>query len=176
MASASNANIPVLSEYQDAMSTGDSNKWGHTELESRQSSNSVADILNGAWTDWTPTVVYGQTGPSNVGASATTTTVAKYMQIGSTVFFKYQCVSGIQSGINVNAATITLPVNPKDDDTYPIVNALQLNTAATYSDVQGYIDMTTGTEASRFIRFRKFQPQITTGTYVMYVNGMYEVT
>ena len=168
-------NIPALSLYQDSMSTAATNKWGMLELESRTNSNAIADILNGAWTAWTPTVVYTLTGPSNLGSTATTTEVALYKQIGQTVFFNYQCISGIQSAINVSTVTISLPVTPRDNDTYPVVNAMQLATAGAYINPMGYIDMTTGTAAGRVIKFRALTALAATQTYNMQLNGIYEI-
>lgn len=150
-------------------------KVGLEEQEGRNAFNAVVNILNASWSTWSPTVTYTATGPSNVGATGSTTEVAYYKQIGATVFFKYQCVAGAQSGINCSDATITLPVTPADDNTYPIVQALMLSSGATYVDPHGYIDMTTGSATKRFIRFRDFYKLIATNPYALYINGFYSV-
>jgi hypothetical protein len=177
MADAGGANVVRLNLYQDYMSTDAANKYGSVVNEERENFNALATILNGAWSSWTPTVTYFPTALSNVGCTTSTTEVAKYKQIGSTVLFRYQCIAGPQSAANITIVTVSLPVTPKDDDVYPIVNCLEMGSRATadYFDPQGYIDMTTSTAAQRLIRFRKWINKIGTDSYALYVNGMYEV-
>lgn len=176
MARSTNGNIAKVGLYRDDIDTAAANKVGREELTNREAFNAVCDILNNEWSTWTPTVAYTGTGPSEVGAASTGATVARYKQLGSTVHFQYQYVVGAQSGIAVTNATITLPINPKDTDTYPVMNAIALGSSNNYYDPVAYIDQTTGTAASRFIRFRSFQALIATNPYAMYVNGTYEVT
>jgi len=161
--------LPKVSEYQDQMGTDAATKVGMYELEKRKALNSVIDILNAAWLDWTPTLAWTGTGP--LGATA----VAKYIQMGSTVLFKYQIVSTVSSGSASSGLTISLPVTPKDDDTIPPIKGLQLVAGATYTNSQPYIDMTTSTAAERLIRFRNYTATIPGTAVAHYVQGIYQV-
>ena len=174
MADATNANVSKLSLYQDGMTTAASNKWGNLELESRTNSNAVADILNATWSSWTPTVTYVATGPSNIGATGSTTVVAYYKQIGSTVLFNCQIVAWAQSGINCNSTKISLPVTARDINAYPIIRSIMLSSGATYVDPVAYIDQTSDASAGRLICFREHYKLIATNPYQMYVSGAYE--
>ena len=169
--------FPKISVYQDDMSTAASNKVGHEELAHREVLNTIVDVMNTTWARWSPTIVYTGTGPHNVGAASSVTEVAKYMQHGSTVFFQYQCVAGAQSDINCTNVIIPLPTTtaPVDDDTYPVIQALALNSAGTasYYDPQAYIDMTTA--GARHIKLRDFHKLIGTNPYAIYMSGFYQV-
>lgn len=175
MANASNANVSKLSVYQDNMSTAASNKFGSVEDDDRDAFNALADILNNAWSTWTPTVTYTGTGPSNIGATGSTTVVAYYKQLGSTVLFNCQIVAGAQSGINCSNTKISLPVTPRDINAYPIIRSIMLTSGATYADPVAYIDQTSDASAGRLICFRAHYSLIATNPYQMYVNGVYEV-
>jgi hypothetical protein len=152
--------LPKISEYQDGMSTASYNKIGIEELEGRQGLNAAIDVLNAAWISWTPTLAW--------------TTVAKYTQVGRNVYFKFQTVIPTESGTATTDLTVTLPVTPAEDDTYPALSALQL-TNTTYTDPQAYIDMTTGTAASRFIKFRKYTTTVAGTGVATYIQGIYQV-
>ena len=166
--------LPKVSVYQDQMSTDSANKVGMEELTSRNASNVITDILNAAWQDWTPTLTWTGTVPLGV------TTVAKYTQVGATVYFKFQSARAATTNLITNSVlTISLPVDPEEDATVPPIAGLQLKyTSASYTDPGAYIDMTaTGPAATtHLVKFRSLDPMLGGSTaYGMYLNGFYQV-
>jgi hypothetical protein len=167
------ANLIKVSVYQDQMSTAATNKVGMEELEERNALNAVINVLNAEWTSYTPTLTFNQTSVAGL------TTVGKYIQVGSTVFFKVQSVRAATTNLITNTTLqISLPVTPADDDSYPPVNALQLlYTSTAYQDPQAFIDMTSTAEAGRVICFRKYDPaKGGSMAYAMYINGFYQAS
>ena len=158
-------NIPKASLYNNQ---ANDTLIGLEEQEHRNVTNAIADILNGAWTSWTPTIAWtGTTVP-------VLTTVAKYIQLGSTVIFNYFASSAANTGVNVTGLTISLPITPADNDSLPPIDAIELTTSLTYTSIPAYIDMTTSTASERLIRFRTFHA-VKTNAYSMAISGMYEV-
>jgi len=162
------SNLPKVTVYQDNMSTATANQVGYGELTNRNALNAVVDILDGVWADWRPTLVWtGTTVP-------VLTTVAKYTQVGSWVNFVYGATSAANTGVSVTGLTITLPVTPKDINSYIPLDCHQLQTGGAYRDAQAYIDVTTDSASERLVRFRNIHP-IYTNAYAMYLAGAYEV-
>jgi len=168
-------NIPKVSEYFD-MDTASTNKVGFVELTHRQNTNQIADILNGTWANWTPTVAYtGTTVPLQ-------SRVAKYIQIGSTVFFDFMQTGPGNTGVSVSAMNISLPIEPKTGTArYIPLPGVEYH-GATYQDPMAYIDtidtgptgLTGAANAIHMLKFRNFLT-ITTSAYRIEISGRYEV-
>lgn len=122
---------------------------------------SLSGLGVGSWSAWTPELTW------TTGTPASLTTVARYMKINKTVFFNFYCSSADANG--ATALTISLPVAPKDNNSFIPVNSLQLQNA-TWSNPFGYID-----DEASVIAFYK----LTTGTDAqaikVIVSGQYEV-
>ena len=166
--------LPKVSVYQDQMSTDSANKVGMEELTSREASNVITDILNADWQNWTPTLTWTGTTPLGL------TTVAKYTQIGRTVFFQFQTARAATTNLITNSAlTISLPVDPSTDAMSIPAEAYQLAyTGSTYTDMQGYIDTTTTGPSSIYhlIKFRNYVARIGGSiAEAIYINGFYPV-
>lgn len=118
------------------------------------------------WGTWSPTLTW--TG----GTPGAITTVARYCQIDRVVHFHIDISSADSNA--ASALTITLPVDPVDNNDYTAVASRQIAGAggATWSDPLGYINMDS---ADKKINFAAF----TTGTdgqaIRIVVSGSYEV-
>lgn len=165
------ANIPKVGLYVSMVDTSSGNKVGLIEQEHRNNTNSIADILNAAWSSWTPTVAYsGTTVPLK-------SQIGRYIQVGSTVFFDYMQTGPGNTGVSVTDISLTLPIEPKTGTSrYIPLTAIEYH-GATYQDPMAYIDtIATGLTAGKYcVRFRNFL-SITTSAYRLEVSGRYEVT
>ena len=137
---------------------------GIQEDEHRKNTNSLVDILNANWKDWSPTVAYvGTTVPLK-------SSIAKYTQIGSTVFFDYMQTGGANTGVTVIDLQVPLPLTPYTGATRHVACEGILLHGATYSDPKPFIDLTTpgtGVHCGAFA--------VTTSAYAIYISGRYEV-
>lgn len=85
-----------------AFETPTTAKWNL--LWSNDASFADGTSVTGAWSTWTPTVANMTNGSASI--------VAKYNQIGKTVFYYYEWTFGAGSAVSTNPS-ITLPVAPK---------------------------------------------------------------
>jgi len=76
-----------------------------------------SDVLNTAWTSWTPTWS-GSLGAPSLGNG---TVAAKYKQIGKTVFFRIHYVFGSSTNFGSGAYGFTLPVSAVEDTACAVV-------------------------------------------------------
>lgn len=153
----------------DMLDSNTTHYVGFYEKEKRLAINAVADIFNTSWANWTPTIVY--TGTNNI----TVATIAKYRKAGNTVdFILQQMGTGLEAGVPVTDVTFTLPETPADNNTYPAIRALQVDTGGTYKNPRAYIDMTTGSTTKRLLKFYAFN-KVVTNTYAIHVAGQYEI-
>jgi hypothetical protein len=164
-------NIPKVGLYMSMADTAASNKVGFEELEHRENTNSIVDILNGTWANWSPTIAYsGTTIPLR-------SNIAKYIQVGSTVFFDFMQTGPGNTGVSVTDMSFTLPVEPLTGTSrYIPLSGIEYH-GATYQDPMPYVDtINTGlTAGKRCCRFRNFL-SITTSAYRIEVSGRYEVS
>lgn len=69
--------------------------------------------ISSPWGTWTPSLNWG------TGIPADAVTLAKYKQVGKTIFFSVKITS--TDGNNASSLTVTLPVVPKTDNISPAV-------------------------------------------------------
>lgn len=91
-------------------------------------------LIHQAWAAWSPTVVWAGATPASI------TTVARWTQIGKTVFFSIYINSTDSNACT--GVTITLPSTPSNTGGYPFVVARQMSNNATYNTVPFYISQT----------------------------------
>jgi len=136
---------------------------GIQEDEHRKNTNSLVDILNADWQEWSPTVAYvGTTVPLK-------SSIARYTQIGTRVFFDYMQTGGANTGVTVTDLQVPLPVSPTGSIRHVACEGILLH-GATYSDPKPFIDLATpdtGVHCGAFA--------VTTSAYAIYISGHYEV-
>jgi hypothetical protein len=138
--------------------------YGHVENEHRKNTNSLVDILNGAWQDWTPSVAYvGTTLPLK-------SQIGKYIQIGSRVLFDYMQTGGVNTGVSVTELHIPLPVTPTTGTNRQVPCAGITKILGTYAYPNCFIDLATIDTGIRVTTFT-----LGTGAYEVYISGNYEV-
>lgn len=114
-----------------------------------------------AWAAWTPTLTW------TTGAPASVTTVARYMKTNKTVFFNFRCASA--DGNGATALKFTLPVAPKDNNSFVAATALQKQNA-TWTNPEAYID-----DGTSYVEFRGFATATDGEAVEVIVTGFYEI-
>ena len=142
---------------------------GAGKVVSKEINEAIAHLyndLNAAWATWSPTLTFtGNTGTSWY----TGTSVYRYFQLGKTVFFNAYLYAVNGTG-SVNSCTISLPVTPRNSSTMIPVTALnELDTDATWTNIEGYIDLATATAIS----FAAWQAT-SAGAHKLQIAGVYE--
>lgn len=123
-----------------------------------------AGELGGAWQDWTPSYSAG----GSMTYTSVTTTYAKYIQIGKTVFFRLRS-SGTTGGTASNELKFTLPVNRADTDV--------TNMGATYvvdGGVTGGVGYSDNANQCVIRRYDSANFALSTARQIV-INGCYEV-
>lgn len=143
----------VLSYALDSRNTS-GGSVGILQTETRKAFNDLYYFLDTGCLTYTPTFSWTQTGPASM------TTSAWYKQVGKLVWFGVHAeaasaflVSNSGTSMAATALTVSLPTPTSDLDVLTPVNAIMLNTNATWGDPMAYIDAT-GTAAK--IIFRNF--------------------
>ena len=138
-------------------------------VKDKEQNEAIANLyndLNTPWATWSPTLTFtGNTGSSYY----TGTSVYRYMKIGKTVFFNVYMYAVNGTG-SVNSCVISLPSTPVNTSHICEVRALnELDTDATWTDIKGYIDLSTATGIS----FRSWQAT-SAGAHKLSISGVYE--
>lgn len=115
------------------------------------------------WVTWTPTLTWSGGTPSTLG------TVAKYTQIGKTVFFTFSTASADSNG--ATGLTITLPITPVNIGAYQVFSAIEYKGGVGWIDVKGIL-----APADNKILFTNFAPCIDGADVAVIVSGQYEVS
>lgn len=148
------ARLPIGTSGQVLASSGTVPAW--TSLSAL---NVASDVT--AWAAWTPTLTW------TTGTPASVTTVARWMRINKTVFFNFYTSSADGNGATV--LTISLPVAPKDNNSFIPVQALQLQNT-TWTNPEAFID-----DNASVIAFYGFSTATDNQAIKIIVSGQYEI-
>lgn len=141
--------------------------------------NTAAGKLGAAWQDWTPTYASITVGNGTV--------IAKYIQIGKTVFFDWQLTCGSTTSIT-NDHTITIPVTAasryNNAGSIASIGTIQVNDVSAGTRFGGFFCLQASTTlgVSRWVRADSATSAETSSTFpvteatgdVYCIQGMYE--
>ena len=122
----------------------------------------VTDVWEGdGWHAWVPALTWGTADP------ATITTVARYMVQNHTVFFNVYISSA--DGNDASSLTVSLPIAPKDNNSFITPHALQLIDTS-WREAMAYID-----DGASVIGFYNFGVCTDGAACKFIISGQYEI-
>jgi hypothetical protein len=122
----------------------------------------MAETVNSVWSSWVPTLTWTGTAPAvNIIVKA------RYTIIGNVCYFNVYHAA--DDGNGATGLTITLPVPPKDNDSFVCLNGRQ-KVGTTWSSKICFIDDSTNT-----IQFNNFAACTDAQAMAINVSGFYEI-
>jgi len=129
-------------------------------------------LINDGWHDWTPTLLWS-TDPTTPTIDSTD---YRYMWVNKTVFIHINIWGDNDTGGNLTLTSISLPVQVRDLNMYPILNDNIIPDLSSPSPVRcgTYVDANANAAGSRTIKFQNFVTITNGNSFAIGISGFYE--